>query len=200
MRWTAVTLLLVACRAAPTTSASSEPRPVPSASPAAAASEAPPVHPHAGHHHGAQGYHMDFSEVERFARHFDSPDRDAWQKPAEVTKLLDLRPGHVVADIGAGTGYFLPHWSKAVAKQGRVLALDVEPNMVEYMRRRIAKSSFTNVEPRVVLPDDPKLPEGAVDRIIIVDTWHHIDDRSSYAAKLAAALAPSGSIWVVDYT
>ena len=143
---------------------------------------------------------MDFSEVERFARHFNSPDRDAWQKPAEVTKLLELRSGQVVADIGAGTGYFVPYLSKVAAKGGRVLALDVEPNMVEYMRRRGAKEGWTNVDARVVAPDDPKLPPTSVDRILIVDTWHHIDDRSSYAAKLATALKPSGSLMVVDYT
>jgi ubiquinone/menaquinone biosynthesis C-methylase UbiE len=200
MRWTAVTLLLAACRAAPTTSAGSEPRPALAASVAPAASEAPPAHPHAEHHHGAQGYHMDFSEVERFARHFDSPDRDAWQKPAEVVRLLDLRPGQVVADIGAGTGYFLSYWSKAVGGQGRVLALDVEPNMVEYMKRRARHAGWGNVEALVVAPDDPGLPPGGVDRIVIVDTWHHIDDRPAYTAKLLRALRPGGSVVVVDFT
>jgi ubiquinone/menaquinone biosynthesis C-methylase UbiE len=156
--------------------------------------------PHAEHHHGAQGFHMDFSEVERFARHFDSPDRDAWQKPSEIVTLIDLRRGHVIADIGAGTGYFLSYWSKGVGKQGRVLALDVEPNMVEYMNRRIRRSGWTNVEARVVAADDPNLPPNGVDRIVIVDTWHHIDDRSAYTAKLARALRPGGSVAVVDFT
>ena len=143
---------------------------------------------------------MDFSEVERFARHFDSPDRDAWQKPAEVVTLVDLRPGHVVADIGAGTGYFLSYWSKAVGDQGRVLALDVEPNMVEYMKRRAAKDGWRNVEARVVAPDDPGLAPGTVDRIVVVDTWHHIDDRAAYTSKLLRALRPGGSVVVVDFT
>src|SRR5262245_39851892 len=148
MRLTALTLLFVACRATPAQGASAAP----------AASQDAPAPSHGGHHHGAQGYHMDFSEVERFARHFDSPDRDAWQKPAEVVTLLDLRPGHVVADIGAGTGYFLSYWSKAVGSQGHVLALDVEPNMVEYMKRRTRRAGWANVEARVVAPDDPALP------------------------------------------
>jgi ubiquinone/menaquinone biosynthesis C-methylase UbiE len=143
---------------------------------------------------------MDFSEVERFARHFDSPERDAWQKPTEVVSLLDLRPGQAVADIGAGTGYFLPHWSKAVGNLGRVLALDVEPNMVEYMSRRARQAGWSNVETRVVAPDDPNLPPDSVDRIVIVDTWHHIDDRAAYAAKLARALRPSGWVMIVDFT
>jgi ubiquinone/menaquinone biosynthesis C-methylase UbiE len=143
---------------------------------------------------------MDFSEVKRFARHFDSKERDAWQKPGEVVSLLDLRGGHVVADIGAGTGYFLSYWSKAVGNQGRVLALDVEPNMVEYMNRRVRQAGLRNVEPRVVAPDDPNLPPNGVDRIVIVDTWHHIDDRAIYTAKLARALRPGGSVMIVDFT
>src|SRR6185369_2741045 len=119
---------------------------------------------------------------------------------AEVVNLLDLRPGQVVADIGAGTGYFLSYWSKAVGDQGRVLALDVEPNMVEYMKRRAAKDGWRNVEARVVAPDDPGLAPGTVDRIVVVDTWHHIDDRAAYTGKLLRALRPGGSVVVVDFT
>jgi len=212
MRWNAVPLVLVACRAAqpapsaegrpPSGSASASAAPSRSAQPLGDAQQALLEHePHTPeHHHGAQGYHMDFSDVERLARHFDSPDRDAWQKPAEVVRLLDLRPGHVVADIGAGTGYFLPHWSKAVGNRGRVLALDVEPNMVEYMNRRVRQAGWTNVEPRIVKADDPNLSPESVDRIVIVDTWHHIDDRGMYAAKLARALRSSGSLLIVDFT
>jgi ubiquinone/menaquinone biosynthesis C-methylase UbiE len=190
MRFVALISIFVACRASP----------APSANAAPATSQDALAPSHSGHHHGAQGYHMDFSEVERFARHFDSPDRDAWQKPAEVVTLLDLRPGHVVADIGAGTGYFLSYWSKAVGSQGRVLALDVEPNMVEYMKRRARQAGWDNVEARVVAPDDPGLAPGSVDRIVIVDTWHHIDDRPTYTTKLLRALRPGGSVLVVDFT
>jgi SAM-dependent methyltransferase len=153
-----------------------------------------------GHHHGKDGYHMDFSEVERFARHFDGPERDAWQKPAEVVRFLELGAGQVIADIGAGTGYFLPPLSKAVGATGHVLALDVEPNMVEYAKQRSRRASLANVEARVVQPDDPGLAPSSVDRILIVDTWHHIDDRANYAAKLARSLRPSGALLIVDFT
>ena len=155
----------------------------------------------AGHaHHHADGYHMDFSEVQRFARHFDDPSRDAWQRPAEVMSLLQLRAGQVVVDIGAGTGYFLLHLAQAVGPKGRVFALDVEPNMVEYMRRRVLKNGWPQVLPAVIPPDDPKLEPASVDRILIVNTWHHIGQRSDYAAKLARALRRGGSVWVVDFT
>jgi ubiquinone/menaquinone biosynthesis C-methylase UbiE len=143
---------------------------------------------------------MDFSEVERFARHFDGPERDAWQKPTEVVRFLEPSSGQVIADIGAGTGYFLPHLSKAVGASGRVLALDVEPNMVEYMKQRSERSALTNVEVRVVAPDDPGLAPASVDHILIVNTWHHIDDRANYTRKLARALRPAGSVLIVDFT
>ncbi|MFO7181738.1 MAG: methyltransferase domain-containing protein [Pseudomonadota bacterium] len=143
---------------------------------------------------------MDFSEVERFARHFDSPERAAWQKPDEVVRLLDVTPGATVADIGAGTGYFLAPLSRAVGPNGRVLALDVEPNMVEYMRRRAQREAIANVDVRTVAPDDPGLAASSVDRVLIVNTWHHIGNRPHYAAKLAQALRPGGAVYVVDFT
>lgn len=143
---------------------------------------------------------MDFSEVERFARHFDDPSRDAWQRPAEVVKLMQLQAGQVVADIGAGTGYFLSHLAQAVGPKGRVIALDVEPNMVEFMRRRAQTSGWSQVSAGTVPPDDPKLQPASVDRILIVNTWHHIGQRPVYAAKLARALKRGGSVWVVDFT
>jgi len=164
-----------------------------------AAGAAGPARAGHAHHHGG-GYHMDFSEVERFARHFDDPSRDAWQRPTEVVQLMQLQAGQVVADIGAGTGYFLSHLARGVGPKGRVLALDVEPNMVEYMRRRGGQEGWAQVFPGVIPPDDPKLQPASVDRILIVNTWHHIGQRSQYAAKLARALKRGGSVWIVDFT
>jgi SAM-dependent methyltransferase len=105
-----------------------------------------------------------------------------------------------VADLGAGTGYLEPYLSRAVGPQGHVLALDVEPSMVAYMRDRAAREGLANVEARQVAPDDPGLAAGSVDRIVIVDTWHHLPDRPSYSKKLAAALAPGGTVTIVDFT
>jgi SAM-dependent methyltransferase len=171
----------------------------PTAASSASAPGAPEDHRH-GHAHGKAGYHMDFSAVERFAKHFDGSDRDAWQKPAEVVRFLDIATGQTVADIGAGTGYFLSYLSKAVGDSGRVLALDVEPNMVEYAKQRSKKANLANVEAKVVSPEDPGLGPSSVDRIVIVNTWHHIDDRSNYAAKLGRALKPQGALYIVDFT
>ena len=157
---------------------------------------------HGRHHHGhhGQGHDHDFSDVERFARIFDDPERDSWQKPDHVVSLLDLAPGQTVVDLGAGTGYFLSRLSAAVGPEGRVLALDVEPNMVRHMEARIAEEELANAEARVVPTDDPQLETAGADAILIVDTWHHVAEREAYAAKLFAGLRPGGSVFIVDFT
>jgi len=139
-------------------------------------------------------------DAEKWAPVFDDPTRDAWQKPDSVVAALALAPGMTVADIGAGTGYFESRLSAAVGPEGKVLAVDVEPDMVRYLGERAAREKMTNVEARLGTPDDPSLPLASVDRILIVDTWHHIPTRNAYAAKLAKALKPGGFIVVVDYT
>jgi predicted methyltransferase len=144
-------------------------------------------------------YSHRFEHAQDWAREFDDPSRDAWQKPALVVAAMGLAPGMTVADIGAGTGYFEPHLSRAVGPGGKVLALDIEPDMVRYLRERAARQGLANVEARQVAPADPGLAPASVDRILIVDTWHHIASRAAYAARLLAALKPGGQLTVVDF-
>lgn len=181
----------------------SEPTTAPSTSaPSASAALASP-HSERGsssaHHHPKPLGHR-FETAEHWASIFDDPARDAWQKPSSVVSLMALSEGNVVADIGAGTGYFLPHLARAVGKSGTVIGLDVEPDMVRYMRERAAREGWANVEARKAQPDDPSIAAASVDRILIVNTWHHIPDRTGYARKLLIALKPGGSVFVVDYT
>jgi len=169
--------------------------------PSSATSGTPPAtahSPEAAAEHS--GLHHDFSDAEKCSQAFDDPERDAWQRPAEVIEHLHLQPGQTVVDLGAGTGYFAGWLSKAVGPQGKVLALDIEPNMVKFVEQRASQQGLGNVSARVVAIDDPGLAPGSVDRVLIVDTWHHIDDRSRYAAKLALGLVPQGEIWIVDFT
>lgn len=156
-------------------------------------------HGHAHGHHG-QGAAHDFSDVERFAAIFDDPARDAWQKPAEVVDVMELAQGMVVADIGAGTGYFLARLSAAVGSEGHVLGLDTEAAMVAHMQNRIEEAQLANTSAAVVAPDDPGLDPQSVDRVLIVDTWHHISDRASYVSRLHEALRPGGRVVIVDFT
>lgn len=182
--------------------------------PASAPQDHAPGHGHdeghePGHHHhddgrpgAAHGGHMAhrFDDPEYWSKRFDAPERDAWQKPAEVVAALELEPGMTVADIGAGTGYFLPHLSRAVGAGGKVLALDVEPKLVEHMKKRAETTGLANTEARLIPYDDPKLPAGETDRVIIVDTWHHIAARAAYARKVFEGLRPGGALYVVDFT
>lgn len=145
------------------------------------------------HHHGRP------HDLRRWAEVLDDPARDAWQQPDVVVAGLAIAEGMVVADVGAGTGYFEPHLSRAVGARGRVLALDVDPDLVAHMQRRFQAAGLHNVEARLVSPVDPGLEAGAVDRVLIVDTWHHMSDRVAYAARLRRALTPTGRLVIVDY-
>jgi cyclopropane fatty-acyl-phospholipid synthase-like methyltransferase len=160
-------------------------------------------HGHAAPHEGDAGaplvHRFDDTDPESWAKRFESPDREAYQRPAEVVASMGITPGMVVADIGAGTGYFLPHLSQAVGDAGTVVAVDIAPNMVRHIKKRAKRDKLPNVEVRLALLDDPLLPAASIDRILIVNTWHHIAERKRYAATLAETLKPGGQVYVVDF-
>ena len=158
----------------------------------------PPAAPVPNGPHDATA-HEPFTDPGRWAKLFDDPDRDTWQKPGEVVSALGVRPGMIVADLGAGTGYFESYLAHAVGKSGLVLAVDPEPEMVQYLGRRVRKDALGNVLPVLALNDEPFLPKAHVDRVLIVDTYHHIDDRIDYFARMRSALAPGGRVAVVDF-
>jgi ubiquinone/menaquinone biosynthesis C-methylase UbiE len=112
---------------------------------------------------------------------------------------LGLRPGQCVADLGAGTGYFSRLLSAAVGPGGAVLAADPEPNLVAHLRDRAEREGTANVVPVLASPDNPRLPAGRVDLVLIVDTYHHIDGRRSYMRDLNRALRPPGRVAVIDW-
>jgi ubiquinone/menaquinone biosynthesis C-methylase UbiE len=157
------------------------------------------THAHSDDHPHGPLVHR-FEHAEQWAKQFDDPARDAWQRPKDVIAAMAIAPGMSVADLGAGTGYFEPWLSRAVGASGTVLALDVEPDMVRYLTERAAREQLTNVRASIVPFDDPKLAMGSVDRVLIVDTWHHISDRERYAGKLRDGLRVGGSVFVVDFT
>jgi SAM-dependent methyltransferase len=139
-----------------------------------------------------------FSGAEHWAKVFDDPARDEWQKPHEVIQALKLAPDAVVADIGAGTGYFAVRLAHMTSK-GRVYAVDIEPDMVKYLGERAQKSGLANLTPVLGAPDDPKLP-AKVDLVLMVDVYHHIDKREAYFRKLAGSLKPGGVVAIIDFT
>jgi SAM-dependent methyltransferase len=147
--------------------------------------------------HGTQPLHQQFDDAERWARVFDDPARDAWQKPAEVIRALALAPTASVADIGAGTGYFSVRLARAVP-QGRVYAADIAPSMVRHLASRAAQEKLANLVAHQAGTDDPRLPQ-AVDLVILVDTYHHIGDREAYFRKLRASLTGAGRLAIIDF-
>jgi ubiquinone/menaquinone biosynthesis C-methylase UbiE len=143
--------------------------------------------------------HRRFDDPAYWSKVFDDPGRAAWQKPEELVAALGLRPGQCVADLGAGTGYFSHLLSAAVGPTGTVLAVDPEPNLVAHLRERAEREGSANVVPVLASLDNPRLPAGLVDVVLIVDTFHHIDDRVAYFRRLRQALRPPGRIAIVDW-
>lgn len=158
-----------------------------------------------GHHHHPSDASDDatmthaFDDVDKWVERFDDPAREEWQKPGLVVRSLLLKPGMNAADIGAGTGYFNRHLAEAVGPGGKVYAADLEPKMVAYMGERAKREETPNVVPLLAAADDPELPAGAIDMILIVNTYHHFDDRLAYFGRLKAALKPGGRIAVIDF-
>ncbi len=154
-----------------------------------------PTHPHVhdAHHHAHR-----FDDAAHWAAVFDDPARDAWQQPDAVLRALALAPDARVADLGAGTGYFAVRLAAAVP-QGRVWALDVEPTLVRHMVARAAQQHLGNLFAVLCTPDDAMLPE-PVDAVLVVDTFHHLEDRPGYFRRLASSLRPGGRVVIVDFT
>ena len=147
---------------------------------------------------GTQHMHHRFDDAERYAKQFDDPARDAWQMPARVIDALALRPGFVVADIGAGTGYFTVRLARAPAAPAKVYAVDIEPSMVEHVRLRATKEGLTNVVAVQATSDRASLPEPA-DVVLVVDTYHHIPNREAYFRELKQSIKPGGRLAIVDF-
>jgi cyclopropane fatty-acyl-phospholipid synthase-like methyltransferase len=139
-----------------------------------------------------------FSGAEGWARVFDDPARDDWQKPQQVIEALKLASDAAVADIGAGTGYFTVRLAQALP-QGSVYAADLEPDMVQHIGQRARQMKLANVTAVLAAADDAKLPV-KVDRVLIVNTYHHIGSREAYFRRLAGSLKPDGEVAIVDYT
>lgn len=155
-------------------------------------------HGHGHAHKGPRGHR--FEHPERYADRWNDPKRDAWQKPEAVIDMLGVGPKEVVADLGTGTGYFLPHLSEAVGPKGVVYGLDISENMVEFTRKQVDDKNLENVKVEQVSPDSPALDDVTYHRLLTVNTWHHIHDRPAYAKKLYEAIRPGGAVLIVDYT
>jgi cyclopropane fatty-acyl-phospholipid synthase-like methyltransferase len=158
-----------------------------------------PAQEGSGHAHGKceEDRHHRFQDAEAWAERFDDPARDEWQKPEEVLRALSLSADAKVVDIGSGTGYFATRLAAHLTK-GTVWGVDIEPDMVLYLRDRARREGFENLFSILGLADDPLLPQ-PVDLVLVVDTYHHIGDRPAYFGKLREHLRPDGRVAIVDF-
>lgn len=147
-------------------------------------------------HHGDHASHR-FDDPEEWAARFEDPSRDAWQRPDAVLDALQIARDARVADIGSATGYFPVRIARRVPN-GRVWGVDVEPGMVRYLNARARREGLDNLFSVLGTASDPLLPE-PVDLVLIVNTYHHIQDRPAYFASLLRDLRPSGRVAIVDF-
>lgn len=144
-----------------------------------------------------QTHEHSFGDAERWAHVFDDPSRDAWQKPHEVIQALGLKPGAVVADIGAGTGYFAARIANMLG-EGTVYAVDLEPDMVKYLGERAQREHLPNLKPLQASATSANLP-APVDLVLLVDVYHHVEGREKYFAALRASLKPGARVAIIDF-
>jgi ubiquinone/menaquinone biosynthesis C-methylase UbiE len=124
--------------------------------------------------------------------------RDGWQYPERVVETLKIAEGDRVAEIGSGSGYWLPWLSRAVGDEGRVYAVEVESELVDDLQSFIEKEGLQNVEVILGAYDDPNLPDAGIDLALTVLTYHHIDDRIGYFQRLQQDLRPGGRVAHLD--
>ena len=128
----------------------------------------------------------------------EDPQRDAYQKPMEVIKALGLKEGEVVADIGAGSGWFTVRAAKRVANTGIVYALDINADAVAYIKQRIEKEQLHNVKAIVSKPGDPELPANSIDSVLLLKTYHEVADPVTLLRNLRFSLKPGARVGIID--
>lgn len=144
--------------------------------------------------------YMNSNQVDRLIDAFDSPERAEWQKPGEVIGLFGDIEGKTIMDLGAGSGYF----TFRLANHGaHVIAADVSEDFQESIREKLGKNEFKHlanlIELRKVPYDSPDLKSEEVDGVLLVNTYHHLDDRTDYMKKVISGLKKGGRLIIVDY-
>jgi ubiquinone/menaquinone biosynthesis C-methylase UbiE len=129
----------------------------------------------------------------------ERPEREKEEEPKKLLKVLDLKPGMVVADIGAGSGYYSFRLSEKVGAKGKVLAVDIQKEMLDIIRKRMKNDKVENVEPVLGTETDPKLPADGVDLILMVDVYHEFTFPYEMTEAMIKALKPSGRMAFVEF-
>jgi ubiquinone/menaquinone biosynthesis C-methylase UbiE len=196
-----VLAFLPACAETP-----AQPGPPPSSAPAAAPpAPAPPRYVKKADHdpNGIGVFYMG-REIAQVMGHeaadwLDRPEREKEERPSKLMKALPLKPGDVVADIGAGSGYYTFRLADRVGPKGKVLAVDIQQEMLDIIRKRMKERKVANVEPVLGTVTDPKLPAGGVDLILLVDVYHEFDHPYEMTEAMVKSLKPGGKLVFVEF-
>ena len=129
----------------------------------------------------------------------DRPERDREEAPTLALDALGVGPGQIVADVGAGSGYFTERLARRVGPAGRVYAVDIQPEMLERLEARVRRAGLDNVTPVLGADADPRLPPRRCDLILMVDVYHELARPQLMLRRLAAALAPGGRLVLLEY-
>ena len=129
----------------------------------------------------------------------ERPQREKEENPKKLIELLKLKEGEVVADIGAGSGYYTFRMAKLVGDKGKIMAVDIQKEMLDIIRSRMKKDGIENVEPVLGDEADPKLKDASVDTILLVDVYHELAQPDEMTAKMVKALKPGGRIVFVEF-
>jgi ubiquinone/menaquinone biosynthesis C-methylase UbiE len=126
-------------------------------------------------------------------------DRDEKEQPYKVLEAMDLKPGDIVADIGVGTGYYARKIAKKVGSTGWVYGVDIQPEMLTYFNQYCEREKITNISPVLGVFDDPRLPQGSLDWIILADVYHEFENPEIMLKKMRDTLKPTGKICLLEY-
>jgi ubiquinone/menaquinone biosynthesis C-methylase UbiE len=153
--------------------------------------------------YGSGKFYMD-REIAQVMGHqgagwLERPEREKEEEPKKLLEILDFKAGQVVADIGAGSGYYSFRIADKVGSRGKVLAVDIQKEMLDIIRRRMKKQEVKNIEPILGTETDPKLPEGGVDWILLVDVYHEFSYPYEMTEALVKSLKPEGRIVFVEF-
>lgn len=124
--------------------------------------------------------------------------RDPWQRPEDVMDALGATPGSVIADIGAGFGYFTFHLAPRVGPTGKIYAIDIRNSRLDVIRERVAEEGLTQVEVRVGAVDDPLLDAESVDAVLVSNAYHDMTDFNPMLEGMFRALKPGGALVILD--
>lgn len=127
------------------------------------------------------------------------PERESEERPDQALDAMNIKPGMTIADLGSGVGYMTLRMAKRVGPAGKIYGVDLQPGMLERLQANAKAANITNVVPVLGEPADPKLPEGQIDLILMVDVYHEVSQPQAMIRKIRQALKPDGRLVLLEY-